>query len=61
MTQLDGVLAQLRRLYHHRINGGVISAEDISYVIQRIEDVQMDLSLENVDAVSHTYIAGYTP
>ena len=32
-----GALAQLRRLYHHVANGGVVTADDLSQVIVMLE------------------------
>ena len=32
-----GALAQLRRLYHHVVNGGVVTAADLSQVIVMLE------------------------
>lgn len=33
----DTILAQMRRLYHHVVHGGTVTAEDLSRVIQAME------------------------
>jgi hypothetical protein len=36
---LVGVISQLRRLYHHAINGGTVTANDLSRIIARLENI----------------------
>lgn len=33
-----GKLGQARRFYHHVVNGGILKPEDVSYMVQALEE-----------------------
>lgn len=39
-----GPLAQLRRLYHHLVNGGKLNSRDLAYIQGCIDDYGIDVT-----------------
>ena len=38
-----GKLAQARRFYHHVVNGGTLKPEDVSYMVQALEEAYAEI------------------
>ena len=39
----QGILAQARRFYHHVYNGGTLKPEDVSYMVQALEEAYAEI------------------
>lgn len=50
MTTNLGRAAQARRYYHHVLNGGTLTAENVSLMVQTIEDLERELAAIRAEA-----------